>query len=92
MNPFSDSEISVLSAWLDTRQDFVFPESSRVSQEDHRSLVFTDPLKWLICDDAQQANDFIHEAAELQGQGLYLAGWIGYEFGYLLEPSLMQCS
>ena len=92
MNPFSNLEISVLSVWLETRQDFVFLESSRVSPEDHRSLLFTDPLKWLVCNDAQQANDFIEEAAEFQRQGLYLAGWIGYEFGYLLEPSLIQCS
>lgn len=92
MKPFSDSEIAALTAWLDGRQDFVFLETSRVSNEDHRSFFFADPVRWLECNEPDQANDFIRETVEFQQQGYYLAGWIGYEFGYLLEPSLFTCS
>ncbi len=51
--------------------------------------MFSSPKQWLRCTEPEQAERFLAETDELQKQGLFLAGWIGYEFGYLLEPSLL---
>lgn len=88
MKPLSDQEIAALAAWLQGEQDFVFLETSRVTGEDHLSLLFTRPRRWLVCSGRDRAADFLLAAENLRRQGYFLAGWIGYEFGCLLEPSL----
>ncbi|MDW7773325.1 MAG: aminodeoxychorismate synthase component I [Desulfobulbaceae bacterium] len=92
MKPLSDREIAQLSSWLENRQDFVFLDTSRVTEENHRSCLFLDPVKWLICGNRDQAALFFQECRELRQQGYFLAGWFSYEFGYLLEPSLYRAS
>lgn len=88
MKSFTDREITRLSSWLDSRQDFVFLDTSRVTDEDRCSFLFHEPVEWLICDNRDQVASFFHQSRDLQQQGYFLAGWFSYEFGYLLEPSL----
>lgn len=88
MKPLSDQEIAALAAWLQGEQDFVLLETSRVTGEDHFSLLFTRPRRWLVCSGRDRAADFLLAAEELRRQGYFLAGWFGYEFGCLLEPAL----
>ncbi|MHB8809922.1 MAG: chorismate-binding protein, partial [Desulfobulbaceae bacterium] len=88
MQPLSTREITALARWLETRDEFVFLDNARPGEEERRSLLFLKPRRWLICEEQAQAEDFLAEAAALQGQGNVLAGWFAYEFGYLLEPSL----
>ncbi|MCL7487010.1 MAG: chorismate-binding protein [Desulfobulbaceae bacterium] len=78
-----------LHAWLGDQDEFVFLDCARPSGEEHRSLLFTGPVQWIICTEPGQAGAFLAEADDLRSRGYYLAGWFAYEFGYQLEPSLM---
>lgn len=88
MKRLSEHDIRSLTSALTYEEEFVFLESSRVTHEDHCSLLFTGPLTWLVCTAEDQAEDFLQEVEKWRAKGKYLAGWIAYEFGYLLEPSL----
>lgn len=90
MKPFSDADILRITSWLDRQDDFVFLESSRVTEENHRSFLFLNPSSHLICHPNDDAADFLDQADQLRQQGCYLAGWLDYEFGYLLEPRLRR--
>jgi len=88
MKPFDDAVIAGLISWLETEDDFVFLESSRVTRDNYRSFLFCSPHQILTCTRKDQAVSFCEQADELRQQGFYLAGWLSYEFGYLLEPRL----
>jgi para-aminobenzoate synthetase/4-amino-4-deoxychorismate lyase len=68
--------------------DFVFLESTRISEENHRSFLFNEPLEILTCTQDEDPERFLQQASEKLSRGYYLAGWIGYEFGHMLEPVL----
>lgn len=88
MKPLNDETIARLTSWLVQEDDFVFLESSRVTEENHRSLLFTRPRNILICRADDDATEFLARADSFREQGYFLAGWLAYEFGYLLEPRL----
>ena len=88
MKPFNDETIAGITAQLEREDDFVFLESSRVTGENHQSLLFCNPRQQLVCTRADDAGEFLAEADRLRQQGFFVAGWVGYEFGYLLEPRL----
>ncbi|WP_417908842.1 aminodeoxychorismate synthase component I [Candidatus Electronema sp. PJ] len=90
MKSFSDADITRLTSWLARQDDFVFLESSRVTAENHRSFLFLKPLRQLIYHPDNDAKAFLEQADQLRQQGFYLAGWLDYEFGYLLEPRLRR--
>ncbi len=88
MIPFPKTLLTNLLDWLGGQDEFVFLDCARVSGEEHRSLLFTGPRQWLVCKEQDQVQLFLAEADALRSRGFHLAGWVGYEFGYLLEPSL----
>ncbi len=88
MKPFSDADILRLTSWLERQDDFVFLESSRLTAENHRSFLFRNPQRHLRCHRGDDAATFLNQADQLRQQGFFLAGWLDYEFGSLLEPSL----
>jgi len=71
-----------------TGEDCVFLETCRTDDEEHRSWLFLKPEAELICRAQDDPAVFFRKAEEFRRQGLYLAGWFAYEFGYLLEPAL----
>lgn len=88
MKPLSDEAIARLTSRLAQEDDFVFLESSRVTEENHQSLLFSRPHKRLVCMVGDDGADFLARADSFREQGYFLAGWLAYEFGYLLEPRL----
>lgn len=90
MKPFTDRIITDLTRWLETEREFVFLETSRVTKDDYQSYLFTKPHQWLTCTDTDQAAAYLQKLDAWQKKGFFLAGWISYEFGYLLEPSLAE--
>ncbi len=88
MNRISEHDLHSLTSALTHLENFVFLESSKVSDNDHQSMLFTDPLDWLTCTAEDSAELFLLECERWRTKGKYLAGWIAYEFGYLLEPTL----
>jgi para-aminobenzoate synthetase/4-amino-4-deoxychorismate lyase len=71
-------------------EECVFLETSRVTPEESRSYFFHHPVAHLACYAHDDPSRFFQQAEEFLEKGLYLAGWLGYEFGYLLEPSLAR--
>ncbi|MCI5159213.1 MAG: aminodeoxychorismate synthase, component I, partial [Candidatus Electrothrix sp. AUS1_2] len=90
MKPLDDSTIRRLTSRLEQEDDFVFLESSRLSEENHRSFLFRNPLTHLCCRPGDSVTEFLEQADQARVQGRYLAGWLTYEFGYLLEPGLRR--
>ena len=88
--PFSDNALQSLLAGLSGKDSFVFLESTRVTPENHLSYLFLDPVERLICNHGDDPAVFFNRAQEKLGQGFFLAGYVGYEFGYLLEPVLAR--
>ena len=86
--PFSDKALQSLLSELAGKEDFVFLESTRVTAENHRSYLFLDPIEKLTCRQDDDPAAFLDRVQERQQQGLYLAGYLSYELGYLLEPCL----
>ena len=86
--PFSDRQLAGLLELLAGEEQFVFLESSRITPENHRSLLFLRPLRLLTLPAAQPPTDFFAAIEAELARGHYLAGWFAYELGYLLEPRL----
>jgi para-aminobenzoate synthetase/4-amino-4-deoxychorismate lyase len=88
--PFTDTALKSLLSGLASNESFVFLESTRVTPENHLSYLFLDPVERLACNDGDDPAEFFRRAQEHIDNGFYLAGYIGYEFGYMLEPSLVE--
>ncbi|XCN72549.1 MAG: chorismate-binding protein [Candidatus Electrothrix aestuarii] len=90
MKPFNNTTIRRLTSRLEQEDDFVFLESSRLSEENHRSFLFRNPSAHLCCQPGDSITEFLEQVDQARTQGQYLAGWLAYEFGYLLEPCLRR--
>ena len=90
MKHLNDTTILRLTSRLEQEDDFVFLESSRLSEENHRSFLFRKPSAHLCCRPGDSVPDFLDRVDQTRAQGRYLAGWLAYEFGYLLEPCLRR--
>ena len=88
--PFSDKALHRLLTGLAGNESFVFLESTRVTPENHLSYLFLNPVERLVCKGDDDPAHFFRLAQERLEQGYFLAGYIGYEFGYMLEPSLAK--
>lgn len=86
MYSINNDAIRLLTAALEVLDNFVFFETGRFSPENQRSFLLFDPICWLSCRYGDDPLDFLDQAESYRRQGYFLAGWIGYEFGYLLEP------
>ncbi|MFA6465040.1 MAG: aminodeoxychorismate synthase component I [Desulfurivibrionaceae bacterium] len=88
--PLTDETLARIMAMAATEEECVFLETSRVTPEESRSYFFHRPVAHLACYAHDDPSRFFEQAEEFLAKGLYLAGWLGYEFGYLLEPSLAR--
>lgn len=86
-HPFSESTLKHLLTERG-QEDFVLLETTRITDEDHCSLLFTRPAAHLTLSATDNTQNFLNQAQNFLNQGYYLAGWLSYEFGYLLEPTL----
>ncbi len=86
--PLPEPIIDTLLCHLSTEKDFVFLETSKPTDEEKNSLLFTKPLAWLTFSAGQDMKTFFDTAQSYLNQGYFLAGWFAYEFGYALEPAL----
>jgi len=80
---------SLLSGLFDN-ESFVFLESTRVTPENHLSYLFLEPVARLVCRPEDDPALFFSKAQEKLDGGFFLAGYLGYEFGYMLEPILAK--
>jgi para-aminobenzoate synthetase/4-amino-4-deoxychorismate lyase len=88
--PFSDKFLHSLFAGLAGKESFVFLESTRVTPENHLSYLFCKPVQRLVCTPEDDPSIFFTKAQQMLGHGFFLAGYVSYEFGYMLEPRLAK--
>ncbi|NTW77706.1 MAG: aminodeoxychorismate synthase, component I [Syntrophaceae bacterium] len=72
-------------------KDFVVLETLRRDKDNFRSLLFTDPVDIITC---YQKNDILQSFRKIDDyrqKGFYVAGFLAYELGYLLEDVLNRC-
>lgn len=88
MKTITFNTLNALYQYFGTCENFIFLDSSKTDARNTRSFLFLDPLERLqfrYGDDEQQ---FLEKVEERQAGGCSIAGWFGYEFGYLLEQTL----
>ncbi|MHB1015745.1 MAG: aminodeoxychorismate synthase component I, partial [Desulfurivibrionaceae bacterium] len=88
--PLTDETLARVMATAATTEECIFLETSRVTAEESLSYFFHNPVAHLACYAHDDPARFFQRAEGFLADGLYLAGWLGYEFGYLLEPSLAK--
>jgi para-aminobenzoate synthetase/4-amino-4-deoxychorismate lyase len=89
--PLSQPVLHSLLTSLESEERFVFLETTKISRENRCSYLFLRPREHLVCRRTDDPDAYLAQAEEWLRRGYYLAGWIGYEFGYLLEPTLASC-
>ncbi|VAW37715.1 Para-aminobenzoate synthase, aminase component / Aminodeoxychorismate lyase [hydrothermal vent metagenome] len=89
MRPLPDNLLNNILDFLRREEDFVFLETSKVSEENYTSLIFSRPLKYISYSAGTQGPaDFFAELENYRRRGYFLAGQLDYEFGLELEPAL----
>jgi len=77
-----------LLEFLREKQEFVFLDTSRADLENTRSFLFFDPVERKICRRSDDPEGYLQELQQSLDNGYYLAGWVGYEFGAILEGKI----
>lgn len=83
-----DPQLQRLLAFLAKCEDVVFLDTSRPDGENRHSLLFLDPRERLRCLPGDDPQEYLRALQERLDRGHYLAGWVAYEFGALLEAGL----
>lgn len=68
------------------RQPFVLIDDSL--SPGGNAWLFENPVEIVVCDDLDDVNEALDRIAGAGSRGLYAAGFMAYELGYLLEPRL----
>ncbi|MCG8543255.1 MAG: chorismate-binding protein, partial [Alphaproteobacteria bacterium] len=75
-----------MSISLTRRRPFVLLDDNL--SPDGRSHLFENPVSVIRCDEPHAVPGALRELSAATGNGLYAAGFLSYELGYLLEPRL----
>lgn len=86
--PLSNQRLAEILALLSQQPRFAFFETSKPSDEEQRNLLFLEPVALLTCAETDPTAAFLSQAQAYLDRGFFLAGWLAYEFGYGLEPTL----
>ncbi len=88
MYTITDDQILNLLGYLAQAEQFAFFDASRPDEEKCYSYLFVDPVGRLKCRIGEDPNTFLGEIEKYISDGYYVAGWFGYEFGYLIDNRL----
>lgn len=88
MRRMHDPQLRKMLTYLARKEAFVFLDTSRPDRENGVSLLFLDPVDRLVCRLHDDLDAYLHALQQRLDNGLYLAGWVGYEFGALLEKKI----
>lgn len=88
MRRMQEPELRQLLNFLARQEQFVFLDTSRPDGENRESLLFLEPLDRLICRPDENLDQYLAALQDRLGSGFYLAGWVGYEFGAMLEGKI----
>ena len=88
MYTITDDHISNLLGYFAQAEQFAFFDASRPDEEKCYSYLFANPVSRLKCRIGEDPLIFLGEIERCISDGYYVAGWFGYEFGYLLDKRL----
>ena len=88
MKSLKQKQLNSLLSELKNESEYVFLDTARHDSENNYSFLFLKPQGRLEFFPGDDPLSFTAEMEKVLGKGLYLAGWMSYEFGYLLEPQL----
>ena len=71
-------------------QPGVFLETTFFDEENHRSFLFTKPHAVLTYSSERPVEQFFRDIERYRAEGFWIAGYIAYEFGFVLEPVLID--
>jgi len=72
-------------------KNFVLLETLRRDKDNFQSLLFTDPAAIITCYRKDDILLAFRKIDDYRQKGFYVAGFLAYELGYLLEDALNQC-
>lgn len=85
MLKIQDPDLAKLLHFLASQEEFVFLDTSQPDHENVESLLFLKPVDRLLCRCGDNLEKYLAALQERLTNGFYLAGWVGYEFGAMLE-------
>ena len=80
-----DSLLQDVLHFCSLQDEFVFLDTSLPDHENSVSLLFVKPHSRLVCRQGDNLEEYLDRLQQQLASGNYLAGWVGYEFGALLE-------
>ncbi len=83
-----DPDLEKLLSFLTGRKEFVFFDTSRPDLENFQSFLFLDPVDRLLCGEGDDLEKYLDALQRRVTAGYYLAGWVAYEFGAMLEGGM----
>ena len=72
--------------------NYVLLETLRKDKDNKQNYLFTDPVTIVSCRQKSELKNCFRQIERYLQKGYYLAGFLAYELGYLLEESLSQYS
>ena len=78
----------ILKAQRNPTGPFVFLETSKVVPGETRSYLFSSPCDSITAYSVHDSETVFKKIEDALVKGSWVAGWIGYEWGYCLEPRL----
>ncbi len=88
MRSLSQKQLDALLNFLQDEEEYVFLDTSRVDAENGKSLLFLHPREIVRCLPGDDPKVYAAKLEDALAAGYHLAGWMSYEFGYLLEGKL----
>ncbi len=80
-----DPDLEKLLGLLSRQEEFVFLDTSRPDPENCQSFLFLNPVDRLICRSDESLEKYLEALQQRLNDGYFLAGWVAYEFGAMLE-------
>jgi para-aminobenzoate synthetase / 4-amino-4-deoxychorismate lyase len=83
-----DPDLQKLLGFLSQQEEYVFLDTSRPDLENCRSFLFIHPVDRLVCRSGDDPQKYMLALQQRLAAGYFLAGWLGYEFGAMLEKGI----
>lgn len=80
-----DPLLQDLLHFCSVKSQCVFLDTSLPDTENNESLLFVNPVGRLVCREGDDLELYLQKLQNKRSAGYYLAGWVGYEFGSMLE-------
>ncbi len=88
MKTITNNTLTRFLHFLSEYEQFVFLDTAKPDVENTTSMLFLNPVQRLKCRQGEDTQGFLDKITLFQKDGFFLAGWISYEFGYMLESVL----